>query len=368
MHVRTNTLQKYIDVFGEDRIIDAIRKAEAINSPGSVIEITNPLMRFLVNTNYVKGNKLYTHKKMGVPPEDYSHFRLVSALLSDLASEITANESYKKQLAEKLLHPQSGPMLSAMNEILVAAYYKYLGIKVALNSSEQKGAADVDLTELPFATDAKTFPNNRLLFEAIVNDSAKEIVDVVRLVRNQGLLISAFKPNKKEFKKSLKEAAKAFEDTTIGHYHDETIAVDIMDNSYPGADFHISVQPQNVNVFFQASWDMGPAIDDLKVSIEKAVKQAKALSKQAIPWIMVPRDANRNGIEVQVLRFAGEFHEYVFQHPDIFAMPVYSLEFDGNKVSTIFDIFQTGANTFNIKAETFQEFVKGLMSRPELYV
>ena len=163
--------------------------------------------------------------------------------------------------------------------------------------------------------------------------------------------------------------AKAFEYTNIGHYSDETLVADIMDNEYQGADFHISVQPQNVNVFFQASWDMGPAIDELKeVHIEKAVKQAKVLSKQAIPWIMVPRDAGRNGIEVNVLRFAGKFHEFVFQHTDIFAMPVYSIEFDGNKVNTVFDIFETGQNTFKIKADTFQEFVKGLLSRLELYV
>lgn len=305
---------------------------------------------------------------MGVPPEDYSQFRLISAVLSDLKPEILANDSYVKQLAGKLLHPQSGPMLSAMNEILVAAYYKYLDIKVALNSSAQQGAADIDLIDLQFATDTKTMPNKRLLLEAIVNDSAKEIVEVVKRVHNQGLLISVFAPDKKKFKQSFKLLAHTFEDATVGHYRDDTLVADIMDNDYPGADFHIGVQPNNVNLFFQASWDMGPAIDDLKAKIEKSVEQAKVLSKQAIPWIMVPRDATRNGIEVQVLRFAGEFHDYVFKHPDIFAMPVYSLEFEDNKVATVFDIFETGQNVFKIKADTFHKFVEGLMKRPELYL
>jgi uncharacterized protein YdaT len=353
MNVRTNTLQKYIDVFGEDTLIKAIKKSKSIKSPGSVIEVTNPIMRFLMNTTYEKNGKLYTHKDLRVPPEDYSYFRMVSAILSDIKPEIEANESYKKQLAEKILHSQSGPMLSAMNEILVAAYYKYLGIKVALNSSAQEGVADIDLGELPFATDTKTYPNNRLLLEAIVNDSAQEIVDAVKLVRNQGLLIWVLVPNKKQFKKSLKALAKAFEDKTIGQYRDDTISVTIIDNDYPGADFHINVQPQNVNVFFQANWDMAPSIEEVKGSIEKAVKQAKALSKQAIPWIMVPRDASRNGIEVQMLRFVAKFHEYVFNHKDIFAMPVYSLEFEGNGVSTIFDIYQTGENTFKINAPIY---------------
>lgn len=367
MHIRTNTLQKYIDVFGEAKIIQAIEKAKAIKSPGSIIEITNPIMRFLCGTTYVKDGKLYTNKKPRVPPVDYSYFGMVSAILSDLVPEIAANSSYKNQLAEKVLSSQSGPMMSALNEILVAAYYKHIGIKVALNSSAQQGAADIDLTDLPFASDTKIFPNNRLLLEAIVNDSAQEIVDTTNLIQDQGLLVSVFKPNKKLFKKSLKQAAKVLGVKGTNHYSDETISVGVMDNSYQGADFHINVQPQNVNVFFQASWDMGPSIEDLKVSIEKAVTQAKVLSKQAIPWVMVPRDANRNGIEVAVLRFVGKFHEYVFQHKDIFAMPVYSLEFEGNKATAIFDIFQTGENVFKINSKTFIEYVNDLMSRPEMF-
>lgn len=368
MNVRTNTLQKYIDIFGEAKIIESIEKAKSIKSPGSVIQVTNPIMRFMINTNYIKNKKLHTHTKMEVPPEDYSYFRLVSAILSDLKEEITANKSYKKQLAEKLLHPQSGPMLSAMNEVLVAAYYKHLEIKISLNSSEQQGAADIDLDELPFASDTKIFPNNRLLLEAIVNDSARQIVDAVSLIRNQGLIISVFNPNKKLFKKSLKDLAEAFKDTSIGHFSNSTISARITDNDYLEDNFRISVQPQNVNVFFQANWDMAPAIEDLKLSIEKAVKQAKVLSKQAIPWVMVPRDANRNGIEVNALRFIGKFHEYVFKHPDIFAMPVYSLEFKDKRVSTVFTVFETGQNTYNIKEDTFQAFIKGLLSRPEMYI
>lgn len=368
MDVKTSSLQKYIDTFGDARIIEAIDKATSIQSPGSIVQVTNPVMRFLMNTTYVKSEKIFAHKNAGVPPEDYSYFRMISAILNDLKDEIGANGTYKNQLADKILHPQSGPMLSAMNEILVAAYYKHIGINVALNSSAQEGVADIDLTDLQFATDTKTFANNRLLFEAIVNDSAAEIVGAVRQVHNQGLLISIFEPNKKKVKKSLNDLAKAFKDTNIGHYSDTVLVADIMDNDYPGADFHINVQPQNVNVFFQASWDMAPAIEALKESAEKAVKQAGALSKQAIPWIMVPRDAGRNGIEVNMLRFVGEFHDFVFKHKDIFAMPVYSLEFEGDKVVSIFDIFETGRNAFGINNDSFQDFLKSILSRPEMYV
>lgn len=368
MRQKTNTLQTYIDVFSEDEIIKVVNKARLAQNGGSLAGVTNPVIRFLMNTSYVSGGKIYSHPRMGVSPEDYSIFNMVSAILSDIKPELEANPSYKNQLLGKLLHTQSGPMLSALNEVLVAAYYKYLGIKVNLNSSAQEGAADIDLTELPFASDTKLFPNKRLLLEAIVNDSANEITRAVELVQNQGLLISVFVPDKKLIKRSLINVASAFQDITIGHYADEFLCADILDNDYPGADFHITVQPQNVNVFFQASWDMAFAIDELRSAIEKAVKQAKVLEKQAIPWVMVPRDAGRNGIEITVLRFEGKFHDYVSKHPDIFAMPAYSIEFEGNKVLFVFDIFQTGENTFRINAETFQAFIKSLISRPEAYI
>ena len=368
MNIKTNTLQKYLDVFGELEVIAAVRLADSKGSPNNIIGITNPVMRFLKNTTQIKANKIYIRSNVRVPPGDYAYFRMVSALLSDLNEEILSNESYCRQLAQKILHYQSGPMLSAMNEILVADYYKYLSIKVSLNSSAQPGAADVDLTDLPFATDTKIFPNKRLLLEAIINDSAPYLVSVAKLIRDQGRLLSVFDPDKKKIQRSLQELAKTFNDPTVGHYSDDTIDAMIMENDYPGADFHISFQPNNVNIFFQASWDMAPSIDELKTSIEKAVKQAKVLSKQAIPWIMVPRDASRNGIEVQVLRFEGKFHQYVYEHDDIFMMPVYSLEFEENKFSLIMDVFQTGSNTLKVNSDTFMAFIENLVSRSELYV
>jgi len=368
MNIKTSTLQKYLDIFGESEVIAAVSAVDGKKTPSNIIGITNPVMRFLKNTTQIKAGKIYIRSNIRVPPGDYAYFRMVSALLSDLNKEIASNDSYRRQLAQKILHHQSGPMLSAMNEILVAGYYKYLDIKVSLNSSAQPGAADIDLVDLPFATDTKIFPNKRLLLEAIVDDSAQYIVDVAKLIRNQGLLLSIFNPDKKKIQRSLKDLKKVFDDPAAGRYSDDTLHATIMENDYPGADFHFSVQPNNVNMFFQASWDMAPSIEELKTSIEKAVKQAKVLSKQAIPWIMVPRDASRNGIEVQVLRFEGKFHQYVYEHDDIFMMPVYSLEFEGNKFSLIMDVFQTGSNTLKVNSDTFMAFIKGLVSRSELYV
>jgi hypothetical protein len=368
MDVRTNILQKYISAFGEAKLIKAIDKAKNKKSPGSIAQITNPVVRFLANTTYEKGGKLFTKQNTGVPPEDFGYFRLVAGVLDDLKDELKANKTYLAQMRDKILDSKQGPMLSAMNEILIAGYYKHLGIKVELNSSAQVGAADIDLADLPFATDAKMLPNKRLYLEDFVNSSAQTIVDAVKLIRNQDLLISVFTPDKKEFHKSMKALAEAFNDPNIGNYSDGNLSAHIIDTRYGGGDFRIKVQPANVTVVFQASWDMAPMINELKdIHIPKAVKQAKALSKQAIPWVFVPRDATRNGIEVASLRFFGEMHGYVLANPDIFMIPVYSLEFKDNKVFTVFDVFQTGQNIFKVQQETFQQYIDNLMKRPVLY-
>jgi hypothetical protein len=328
-------------------------------------------MRFLIETTYVYKEDLYVHKNPQISSqEDYSYFRLGSAILSDLASEISNNESYKNQIADDFFAHDLGAMLGGLNEVLVAGYYKYLGIKVALNSSAQAGAADIDLIELPFASDAKTFPNKRLYLEDIVNSSATELIEAVSLVRNQDLLIHVMNPDKKKFQASIKNLAIAFEDTSIGHYYDDDVRANIlsMPHKYSGANFTINVQPQNVNILFQANWDMGPAVEAVKVHIDKAVKQAKILSKQAIPWLMIPRDANNHAIEANSLRFVWKFHQLVIENKDIFMLPVYSIEFEGKGIKTVFDVFETGRNTLRVNRSTFQAYAESLMSRPEMFI
>lgn len=368
MNAKSSSLQKYIDVLGEAEVIKAIQNANSRDTPGNILNVTNPIIRFMQHTTYIKNNKLYTRQDMNVPGEDYSLFKITSSILNDLREELGANISYKNQLTQKILHNQAGPMLAAFNEILAGAYYKSLGIKVGLNSSEQEGAADIDLLDLPYATDAKTYPNNRLLLEAIINESAQEIVDAVDKVQNQCVLIMVKTPNKKQFHRSLAGLKQTFEDPSQGKYNDNGIYVTIVDDTYQAGDLNITVQPKNVNVFFQANWDFADSIEVMKISINKAVEQSRKLGKQAIPWIMVPRDANRNGIEVQMLRFVAKFHEFVFQNKDIYVMPVFALDFEGTKVGVIFDVHQTGSNTLGINALTFEKCIQDLLNRPELYV
>jgi hypothetical protein len=369
LHVKTNKLQKYINVFGESELIVIIKKARNFHSPGDIIAITNPILRFLMHTTYVDEGKLYVRRRMRVPPEDYMYFNLIADILSDTSVEILTNKSFQKELKQKLLHRRYGTMITAMNEILIAGYYKSIGIKVELHSSVEQGMADVDLVDLPFATDAKTYPNSRLYLESIVNESPDLLVKVAEKIHSQGLVIHVHVPHKTKIRDALSRLATAFEDETVGHFSDpeKVITADIMNNQYEGADFTIAVQPRNVNLFFQTSWDMGPSIEEMKSSIEKAVVQSKKLSKKAIPWIFVPRDANNHAIQMQMLRFVAKFHEFAYLNDDIFALPVYTFEIKGKQLKATFDIFQTGSNTLKINADTFYAYIKDLNASPEMY-
>lgn len=368
MKYKVSSLQKYIDVFGETAIISALHKAQKVQKPDSIVKITNPIIRFILNTTYIENGKLYS-KKAAYPSRDYGYFKITASILDDLKTEISLNESYMKQLRSKLLHPQQASMMTALNEIIAADYYKSLNIRVKLNSNENRNAADIDLVDLPFASDAKLYPNNRLLLEAIVNKSAEAIREVVDTILNQGLLICVFNPHTKSFQKSVIAMANRFKaNPELGTYEDENFYATIIHNEYKAFDFAIRIPSRNVNIFVQANWDMAPSIDKFKESVEKAVEQAKTLSKSAIPWVMVPRDANRSGIEVQMLRMVAKLHEFVQLNEDIYIMPVYGFEFEEGRVSIIFDVFETGQNTLGIKGDTFKSFFQEVYNRKDFYI
>jgi len=136
--MKTRTLYKYVEVFGEDVLINALDKAREKQKPGNIIQVTNPIVRFLLTTTKTVNGKLTVITNIRVNPNDLSYFTTVSSLLSDLKAEIFANESYKNQIAEKILATGQGPMLSALNELFIAGYCKFLGLGIELNSSKQK--------------------------------------------------------------------------------------------------------------------------------------------------------------------------------------------------------------------------------------
>lgn len=359
MNKRTNLHQNLINIFGESDLIKTIDDYQNIKASSHILPISNPVARFLQGTTYVKYGKLYAITKLNVPNDDFMYFKLVSVVAKSLEHEILDNTAYKDQVMKKLFHRQFGPMLSALNELLAASYYKHLGLKVKLNSSLESGAADVDIIDTKFATDAKLYPNDQIRLEAMVNESADQLLHFVRKLRDSSILLFVRKPDKRLFHKALEALDKEFDDPeNFKSYEDEALyAIPIFDD-YRGGDYGIRINEQNVNIFIQPNWAMDDSIEEMKKSIEKADKQAVSLGKEAIPWVMVPGDANKHGIQIQAMRFAGGFHPFIMDHKNIYVMPVYSLGFENGKMNFVFDIYQTGSNTYNINHVSFEAFIR----------
>lgn len=344
-------------------MIKTIEDYSNIKAPSHIIPISNPIARFLKGTTYTKYGKLYAITKLTVPSDDFMYFKLVSTAAKSLQKEITDNPAYRDQIMKKLLHRQFGPMLSALNELLAASYYKHLGLEVKLNSSLEDGAADVDIIGTKYATDAKLYPNDQVRLEAMVNESADQLLHFVRKLKDSSILLFIRKPDKRLFHKSLEALDQKFDDVEkFKSYTDDILhAIPIFDD-YRGGDHGVRIHHQNVNVFIQPNWAMDNSIIEMKRSIEKAAKQAATLGKEAIPWVMVPGDANKNGIQTQAMRFAGNFHPFIMEHKNIYAMPVYSFGFENGNMNFIFDIYQTGSNIYNISHTSFEAFINELMS------
>jgi hypothetical protein len=362
---RTNLHINFINSFVESELIEVIEKYRSISAPTDILPMTNPIARFLEGTTYVKYGSLYSVVKVNVPGADLMYSKLASALVKRLEPEFKTNPAYRDQVMKKLLHRQFGPMLSTINELLAAAYYKYLGLEVSLNSSKESGAADVDLIGTNYATDAKLYPNNQIRLEAIVNESAEQLLDCIKSIKNTSFLFFVKNPDKKLLHKSMAELGRKLESPAdFTSFDSEALHVIVIDDNYPAADYPVRIESQNVNIYIQQNWPLDDSVEEMKRSIEKATKQAEALGKEAIPWIMVPGDADRNGITVQVLRHMAGFHPLVMDNERIYVMPVFSFGFDGAKVTTIFDVYQTGSNTLNINDSTFQKFFEEMMNEP----
>lgn len=363
MNKRTNLHLNLINVFGEDSLIRLVEDYRNIKAPSHIIPITNPIARFLKGTTYVKCGKLYAITKLTVPSDDFMYFKLASMVAGTLRKEINDNSAYREQVLQKIFHRQFGPMLSALNELLAASYYRSIGLDVKLNSSLEGGAADVDILNTKFATDAKLYPNDQIRLEAMVNESADQLLHFLRKLKDSSIVLYVRKPDKRLFHKALEALDKEFDYAQdFKSYTDDALhAIPIFDD-YRGGDYALYINEQNVNIFIQPNWPMDESIEEMKRSIEKAEKQAIALGKEAIPWVMVPGDANKSGIQIQAMRFVGKFHPFIMEHEKIYVMPVYSFGFENEKMNFVFDVYQTGSNTYNINQTSFESFMRGLMS------
>ena len=363
---RTNILHHYISEFSEAELVRVTNAANSHSSTVHIRTITNPVVRFLAASTRVSGSKIYCN--FAIQPDKYEHmmFNMVGKLLKDLSVEIEANPSYKAEVKRALLSNQEGPMLTVLNELIVAGYYKSLGKTIKFNSSRESGMPDIELTDTPYASDVKLFPNRRLQLEAMVNKSGPEIYKAFKHFPRESILIFIFSPSKTDFKASIAQASSQIKSSNVLHYGDATLNIVNAPPNYSGDDMNLRLENENTILHLQASWPMDDAIADLKQSVTHSVVQARNADKEAITWVMFPKDARRSGIEITALRFSGAGSEIMSENPNLYVMPVYSIDVNEGRVEFMFDIHQTGSNTFGISKESFEGYAQTLVNVPEI--
>ena len=363
---RTNILHHYISEFSEAELVRLVSAASSRSSSVHIRTITNPVVRFLAASTRVSGRKIYCN--FDIHPDTYERimFNMVGKLLKDLSVEIEANPSYKVEVKRALLSNQEGPMLTVLNELIVAGYYKSLGKAVKLNSSRESGMPDIELTDTPYASDVKLFPNRRLQLEAMVNTSGPKIYEAFKHFPSESILIFIFSPVKTDFNASIAQASNQIKSSNVLHYMDATLNIVNAPPNYSGGDMILRLENENTIIHLQASWPMDDAITKLKQSVTHSIAQARNADKEAITWVMFPKDARRSGIEITTLRFSGAGSEIMSENPGLYVMPVYSIDIDDGRVGFMFDIHQTGSNTFGINEESFKNYAQTLANVPEI--
>lgn len=369
--MQTNILHYFAQSFGAQGLVDAITNAKQYQQNSRLVPITNPIIRFLAATTVVKGKKLETNFRMTVPPSDYRLFNFVGACLKLLQDEIKSNEPYRKELARGLLGLDEGPALTGINELTAAAYYKHSGHTVILHSSLDKGMPDVDVTDTDYATDAKTFSNQRYQLRATINESKDELEKCFADVGDGVLLLSMWKPGKSEFKGSLKNLKQAFQQIPFSHYEDDNMHVIVMGQEYKGGDLELRMPMQNLTLHFQASWAMDDALEQLKKGIEKSVKQSANAGKQAITWVVFPEDAARHGIEMQVVRHMAELEQFVSETEGLEGLVFYSIEADRDNAARTglsVDVYGSTMQHFGITKENVMAFISEMHGIKEVLI
>lgn len=356
----TQLANNYVQLFGAQNIVQYILKAETRISHTEFLPVTNPILQFL--TQGMRHNdRLFWANFRGSPdPRAYFVFNQLGYLLGKLRDEIQANPSFKHHIERKIFSLQEGPMQGVLSELFVAGYYKSIGKSIVFPEGE--GMPDIDLPNTRYATDVKIFPNRRLRLEAMLNESGRIIFDNFRHFNNNDFLIFIFSPDKQAFQNSIRLASAHLSETGIAGYRDENLSIVGAPDGYRAGDYRIIIQPQNTRVILQANWPFDDYIEEFRNSITHSVEQAQRLNKKAITWVMFPKDAIRDGMEMTILRVAGIGYPLLQSLEHLYVMPCYSFEHrEGSQIARAHDIFQHGQNTFGITNESiiayFEEFV-----------
>jgi hypothetical protein len=362
--MKTNTLFHYVEVFGEKELISAINNAESKAAKDRMSKVTNPILRFLIHTTKIEGQKLHANFSAQGIYYDHSIFNFTSSLLKILSRDIKANSRYHAELKRQFLGMGEGPALSGISELTAAAFYKTRGHKIILSASTDKGKPDVDILGSPYATDAKLFPNQRLKLNATVNESGKQIHECFHGSANGTILVMLLKSDKSEFKKSLKLLGVELKKGSFSYYRDTNIVALVIDavdsNRYQAGDISITVINRNLSIVFQAGWSMDEPVAEFQKSLTVSAAQAKSIKKRAITWLMIPGDASRHAMEMQMLRYVTGTDAVVQAGNNLEGLVVFSIDEDKSKPNSFnsaVDIYGTGPTDLGITKESLSKFL-----------
>jgi hypothetical protein len=348
----TNLLRYLIEVIGEECFIETITTAKSKGCNGF---ISNPFLIFLIKTTDVSNGVLTLRSKIIVNEASYNYFKLTCVLFRDLKSELESNKQYLAETIRRVFSSSYGAFLSAFNELIAAGYCKSIGLSVVFNSSVQDGRADLLITSSQFgsfALDAKIVPNDRFLIDQTIHQLKSELIDAFSSLPKQNIWITLRTVDIKKIRKDLK----LISNQSRGHYESDNIFV--LFNSCAISNADLTIQIESCKIYLQLNYDYGNVLDQIKEKVEKAIGQAKVLGLRAIPWFMVPLDADRYGIEIKVIRMCGEmFPFYMSKMEDVALIPFYTLGFDEKQVSVFFDVLQVGSNRLGINQDTFSKYI-----------
>ncbi|MGI5841249.1 MAG: hypothetical protein ACOX6N_03470 [Patescibacteria group bacterium] len=360
----SNLLFYLIDTIGEELLADKIGKVKNNPKPSIVL---NPFFDFILKTTWITSDgKIRQNNSQQIANNGYYYFKITCCLFKLLKGDLKLNDNYLNEVARRIFSNGYGPFLVTLNELIAGGYCKHLGLEIKFNSSTQEGRPDLEITHSElgsFALDAKLVPNKRFLIEHLVLKVREELVDAFSSVSKQNVWVILKSVDIDEIKKVLKKV----------NFNEEknlrTSNVDIILNSNPVPNSDLQLNILESRVFIQLGGDYGSVIDEIKEHITKVIVQSKKVGYKAIPWFMVPLDANRNGIETQVIRMSGEMYPYYLKlKDDVVFIPFYSIGFEDGKLNYSIDVLQIGSNRLGIKQETFSKFMKNLITEPEFWL
>lgn len=370
----TNILFHFISTFGEQKLIDAIERAQIYQKSTKFIPVTNPIIRFLMSTTELRGRKIRSKLGITVSPNDYMYFNLTGAALRLLCDDIKANEGYLVELTRGILSVFEGPAMSCLNELIAAGYYKKQGLSIELHASKDAGKPDIDLSDLKYASDAKLYPDKLLTLRATINECKNELVGCFDGVNNGAIVVFMFTPHKKLIKSSLKMLEKELREHSFRSYRDENLSAIVTHENYKAGDINLVFPHNNLKIYFQANWPMDGPLESLKKSLQKSVKQARNVNKEAVTWVSFYNDASNHGIQMQVMRHVEEIdmEGFISETDFLRGMVAYSVSpsRENNRPSIAYsvDVYGDVPPELGISKEAIQSYFSELFNIKEVLI